>query len=918
MKQKTLKTKCFIVFLVCLGINAGLAQKNFYVSSSGNDLNNGTSPSTPWKTVAKVNSNKGSFVAGDVINFNRGDVFYGSLDLKGKSGNFGSPIVVKSYGSGKQAVIRAARKLNNWTRHNGNIWKTNLGKIDNARTSSLFLDNVAQQIGREPNFNITDGGYRTISSHTSNNRSISESSNLPYVANRFRGGEITIRTTDDNVKVETITSHSGKTVNFNLSRPNDSFENKIEDNFGYFFQNHVNTLDKNGEWAHDINAGILYLYTTTNPNNLNVEIPSGENAININNGKYFRIQNLRFEGGLSQTLLMSGSSNITVTGCYLYNGNQYLTLGYTLTNINFSNNVLDQSNNLGLRWENISGVTFSNNKIRNIGMRSGMGARSFIGYSGIRFYGRSGGLPNIIEKNTLEGIGYHALQFGGDNFKIRYNDISNYCFTKDDGGGIYTVGNRESNNSIYKNIVHDSPGAIRGIPSNRGVKTAGIYIDNDSQNQLIYENTIYNVVGWGLMANLSSKSTIRDNIVYNCEMGIVLSTYNNSFGSGGSVAQATRNTVLRNTFFTRKPSQFCARYTNQITDTGFNTFLGNINSNYYCQPFTGGKELSIRAGRQTSEYLLPQFKSKYPNYEKKGKNAPVKFNASVDPNTIMRFEVNKTNSEKQINLGNINYIDAKNISYSGNITLAAYSSIVLLKGEGEISPPTQLITNGTYTVESITSNQRLLSRARENYEAKMVNPGEYDDQKWIFNHLGDNIYTIKNRANGKYLEVPYAKCENSIQVSTYIQVLGDHQKWKVIQNGEGVYGLKPSHCLSQGLDRKNGVINANVTTYSFGLGNGNQKWKIKPVVINSQVSKDLPTNHKKEIGISVFPNPAKDFITISGVNSGKPIIIYDLFGNTLKKQVSKNQEESLDVSKLKSGLYIIKASGKNRIQFIKE
>ncbi|WP_282080347.1 right-handed parallel beta-helix repeat-containing protein [Aquimarina algiphila] len=908
------------IILIFYGLNSGLAQRNYYVSASGSDSNNGTSTSSPWKTIAKVNSNKGSFVAGDVINFNRGDVFYGSLDLKGRSGNSGSPIVVKSYGSGKQAVIRAARKLNNWTRHNGNIWKTNLGKIDNARTSSLFLENVAQQIGREPNFNITDGGYRTIGSHTSNNRSISESSNLPYVANRFRGGEITIRTTDDNVKVETITSHSGKTVNFNLSRPNDSFENRIEDNFGYFFQNHVNTLDKNGEWAHDINAGILYLYTTTNPNNLSVEIPSGENAININNGKYFRIQNLRFEGGLSQTLLMSGASNITITGCYLYNGNQYLTLGYTLTNINFSNNVLDQSNNLGLRWENISGVTFSNNKVRNIGMRSGMGARSFIGYSGIRFYGRSGGLPNIIEKNTLEGIGYHALQFGGDNFKIRYNDISNYCFTKDDGGGIYTVGNRESNNSIYKNIVHDSPGAIRGIPSNRGVKTAGIYIDNDSQNQLIYENTIYNVVGWGLMANLSSKSTIRDNTVYNCEMGIVLSTYNNSFGAGGSVAQATRNTVLRNTFFTRKPSQFCARYTNQITDAGFNTFLGDINSNYYCQPFTGGKELSIRAGRQTSEYLLPQFKSKYPNYEKKGKNAPVKFNASVDPNTIMRFEVNKTNSEKQINLGNTNYVDAKNISYSGNVTLAPYSSIVLLKGEGEIQPPpsAQLITNGAYTIESITSNQRLLSRAKENYETRMVNPGEYDDQKWIFNHLGDNIYTIKNRANSRYLEVPNAKCENSVQVSTFTQILGDHQKWRIIKNGEGIYGLNPAHCLAQGLDRNNGMLNTNVITYSFGMNNGNQKWKIIPTNLANRKGENDEALTQKMNNFSVYPNPAKEFMKIEGLSLGDKIKIYDMQGKMMMNMNVTDSEEVVSLKSLKSGLYIVSISDTEKIQFIKE
>ncbi|WP_271783760.1 RICIN domain-containing protein [Aquimarina algiphila] len=908
------------IILIFYGLNSGLAQRNYYVSASGSDSNNGTSTSSPWKTIAKVNSNKGSFVAGDVINFNRGDVFYGSLDLKGRSGNSGSPIVVKSYGSGKQAVIRAARKLNNWIRHNGNIWKTNLGKIDNERTPSLFLNNVSQQIGREPNYNPTNGGYRNIASGGPNNKSINDSSNLPYAANRFAGGEITIRTTDDNVKIETVTSHSGKTVNFNLSRPNDTFENRIDDNFGYFFQNHINTLDKNGEWAHDINNGILFLYSTTNPNNLSVEIPAEASALNLNNAKFIRVEELRLEGGLSQTLAMSGTSNITITGCYLFNGNDYLTLGYTMDNITFTNNVLDESNNIGLRWELFSGVTFSNNRVVNIGMKPGMGFRSFIGYSGIRFVSRSGSAPNVISKNSLNKIGYHALQFGGGNFKIQYNDIKNFCLVKDDGGGIYTVGNRAAKNTIFKNIVHDSPGATLGTPANRGVKTAGIYLDNDSQNQTVAENSVYNIVGWGLMNNLSSKNTWRDNTVYNCNFGLVLSTYNNSFGAGGSVAKSTNNKVLRNIFFSKKPSQLSSRYTNQITESGFNTFLGDINNNFYCQPFNGSKQLSITVGRRTDEYFLPEFKSTYPNYEKNGKEAPKKFAVSVNPNDVFRFEVNNTGSAKQVNLGNVNYVDAKNISYSGNVTLAPYSSIVLLKGEGEIQPPpsAQLITNGAYTIESITSNQRLLSRAKENYETRMVNPGEYDDQKWIFNHLGDNIYTIKNRANGRYLEVPNAKCENSVQVSTFTQILGDHQKWRIIKNGEGIYGLNPAHCLAQGLDRNNGMLNTNVITYSFGMNNGNQKWKIIPTNLANRKGENDEALIQKMNNFSVYPNPAKEFMKIEGLSLGDKIKIYDMQGKMMMNMNVTDSEEVVSLKSLKSGLYIVSISDTEKIQFIKE
>lgn len=677
-----LKTLVFL-FFVCITNNV-LSQRSFYVSSSGNDANSGTSPSAAWKTISKVNDEKRNFRPGDVINFKRSEVFYGSLDLKGKSGTVSQTITIKSYGNGEKAIIRAAVPINNWANYADNIWQTSLSDINGTRIPSLFMNNTAQQIGREPNFNVQNGGYRKIGSHSGNNQSISDASSLPYENNRFAGGEIVLRTTDDNIKHETVISHSASTVNFSLSDPQAGFENLIENDFGYFFQNHVNTLDQNGEWAHDINTSVLYLYSTTDPNTIQVEIPNGETAISLNNAEFINIQDIIFEGGLDQTLNLSGASNLSIENCHFRNGNNYLALAYNIDTINFSNNILEQSNNLAVRWEGISGITFANNQITDIGMRSGMGVRSFIGYTGVRFNSRSGGNRNIIESNKINNIGYHALQYGGGNFTIRFNDISNYCYTKDDGGGIYSVGNRQDNNSVHNNIVHDTEGAIRGIPEGRGVKTGGIYIDNDSQNQLIYNNTIYNLKGWGLMVNLSSKSTLQDNTIYNCSFGIVTSTYNNSFGDGGSTAQATDNIIKRNILFTKDPTQFCARYTNQITEADFNTFLGDVDSNYYCQPFIAGEELSIRLERRENKMTLSEFVSAYPNYESNGLSAPRKFEQSIDPDTFIRFEVNNSDSSKQVDLGDINFIDAKGAMYSDSITLDPFSSIILISADGEV------------------------------------------------------------------------------------------------------------------------------------------------------------------------------------------------------------------------------------------
>jgi hypothetical protein len=75
----------------------------YYVSSSGDDSNAGTSESSPWKTIEKLNTalasdNNGGFIApGDSVLFKRGDTFYGNVRAT-RSGTVDNPITISSYG----------------------------------------------------------------------------------------------------------------------------------------------------------------------------------------------------------------------------------------------------------------------------------------------------------------------------------------------------------------------------------------------------------------------------------------------------------------------------------------------------------------------------------------------------------------------------------------------------------------------------------------------------------------------------------------------------------------------------------------------------------------------------------------------------------------------------------------------------
>src|SRR5437870_5324703 len=109
------------VLLLIFGLTANAT--TYYVSNSGNDSNNGTSTSTPWRTLSKVNSFFNSLKPGDNVLLNRGEVFYGKITI-GKSGTSTARITIGAYGSGAMPVITGFTDVNSWTNLGGNIWES--------------------------------------------------------------------------------------------------------------------------------------------------------------------------------------------------------------------------------------------------------------------------------------------------------------------------------------------------------------------------------------------------------------------------------------------------------------------------------------------------------------------------------------------------------------------------------------------------------------------------------------------------------------------------------------------------------------------------------------------------------------------------------------------------------------------------
>lgn len=98
----TLFTRILFAFTL-LSASSTYAQQTYYVSASGNDSNQGTSESSAWQTLAKVN--RTNFKPGDKILLRKGNSWQEEL-RPNSNGSSGKLITFGAYGSGNKPVVR--------------------------------------------------------------------------------------------------------------------------------------------------------------------------------------------------------------------------------------------------------------------------------------------------------------------------------------------------------------------------------------------------------------------------------------------------------------------------------------------------------------------------------------------------------------------------------------------------------------------------------------------------------------------------------------------------------------------------------------------------------------------------------------------------------------------------------------------
>ncbi|TGE06348.1 right-handed parallel beta-helix repeat-containing protein [Hymenobacter fodinae] len=121
-----------VLFVSLLTSSSSALATTYYISSTGNDTNDGTSVATAWSSIAQVNNV--SFKPGDRVLFEAGKTFTGSLWFRSK-GTAANPIKISSYGVGV-ATIASGNNYAFYCPDAGGIELRRLKFVGSGRTST--------------------------------------------------------------------------------------------------------------------------------------------------------------------------------------------------------------------------------------------------------------------------------------------------------------------------------------------------------------------------------------------------------------------------------------------------------------------------------------------------------------------------------------------------------------------------------------------------------------------------------------------------------------------------------------------------------------------------------------------------------------------------------------------------------------
>jgi hypothetical protein len=595
-----------------------LAQNNYaqtyYLSTSGNDNNDGLSVNTAWQSINKLNSV--TLANNDTVLFKRGQTFRGQIS----SNKFPTGIHFSAYGTGNKPIIAGSIKINHWqvSNFNPHIYQADVSQFistdKNGVTNTieqLYVNGQLMTLARYPNVDSPNKTNWLKVGASAGTDAFTDAKLASYAkpTNYWQGATLRIRTYSWFYKVFPITaSNLGKITAKGLGTQLPEW--------GYFIDNKLEELDIAGEWFYDATAKKVYFYP---PSTLDLNTAVIEGATYKKGLSIFwheddsQVDNLVFKHFTQSAMEINSSNRVTVQNCE-FNDNLNGISVWNSADLHVFNNSFNNELNTGVMLNaasdfNIGNSIIEKNTLTNIGMIPLYCAR----YSGV-CYGLAMsvfGKGFIIKENTIENTGWTAIYLkDGGGHLLENNTIRNALSLLNDGGAVAIGSN---NNTVRGNFLFNSIGNVdksNGCGSTNSKPCMhhssygmGVGADNNYTNITVENNTIAGNNDWGIRFNAFTNSKIIGNTLFDNQDHIILESTNGT---------SANNIVSNNIVYSANADEIGV----YLTST---TEHGELNNNFYCNPYS-----DILFNRDNKYYSLSHFQRQF-NQETYTKQCSFKF-----------------------------------------------------------------------------------------------------------------------------------------------------------------------------------------------------------------------------------------------------------------------------------------------------
>ncbi|HRH16989.1 MAG TPA: right-handed parallel beta-helix repeat-containing protein [Aquabacterium sp.] len=549
--------------MAVLASSSATARTWYFSSSAGNDTTANNSQSTPWLTLAKLQTLK--LADGDEIALRCGDVWHETLTLSASANGTGKYVLRSEDCVAKaKPSIRGSVKLTNlsWTSDGAGVYRTSIPA--GLSPAQAFFGGVHYTLARMPNANNAfeePNNYALANGASGNTIQVkpntTERQLLDANAADVKGATIYVRpqawltlqgTIDADYSAGTLV------INQQLKNSDGYLPASTGPGFGagsgYILENKRWMLDVPGEWYYNPTTGVLYL----KPKNggtppATAELTTAASVVTLNGLNNFTMRNIDVRHGVvhgiqaidtnqikldalsvSYTAVGKDTNLCTMAGVYIGPRRPVSviagcapTSSYLLSSSATVQNSRFLTNGKSDLWVDTPNSTVSNNTF---------GATGLVGYAStvlaaLQLSASTSSAKALASGNTFASVGYHAISFNSDNggvVTVSGNVIDTYCVRHADCGGIYTFNGGFNNStpkspvggkhSIKGNFIKNGQGDYTGqnLPSSSHL-VAGIYLDEFTNNTTVEANVI-DLAGIGIYLNSAYGNALTRNWVH--------------------------------------------------------------------------------------------------------------------------------------------------------------------------------------------------------------------------------------------------------------------------------------------------------------------------------------------------------------------------------------------------------------------